>query len=98
MIQSVHIQNFQSHKNSTLEFSPGVNIIVGTSDSGKTAIIRALRWVVWNRPSGDSLRSTWGGKTSVEICLDKGSVERSKDRSDRAPSRQSVSSTWRGSG
>lgn len=80
MIKSVNIKNFQSHKNSTLEFHPGMNVIVGTSDSGKTAIIRALRWVTWNRPSGDSIRSHWGGKTEVRVVLDNGSVERSKDK------------------
>jgi len=56
MIKYLQIQNFQSHKDSLLEFDPGVNVIVGSSDSGKTAVIRALRWLVWNRPSGDAFR------------------------------------------
>jgi len=46
MINSLTIQNFQSHKNTTLEFDNGINIIIGQSDSGKTAIIRALNWVI----------------------------------------------------
>jgi len=57
MIKSVDIKNFQSHTNSHLEFSKGVNVIVGSSDSGKTAIIRALKWVVLNRPNGDAFRN-----------------------------------------
>jgi len=65
MIKTLSIQNYQSHKDSTLEFDPGVNVIVGSTDSGKTAIIRALRWLIWNRPNGDSFRSTWGGDTKV---------------------------------
>jgi len=69
MIKSLRIQNFQSHSHSELEFHPGVNVIIGGSDSGKTAVIRALRWLIWNRPNGDSFRSTWGGNTSVEIIL-----------------------------
>jgi DNA repair protein SbcC/Rad50 len=83
MIKSIHIQNFQSHEKSQLDFDPGVNIIIGTSDSGKTAIIRALRWVVWNRPSGNSFRSNWGGDTSVEVYTNEGSVLRSKSKSDK---------------
>jgi len=83
MIESLEIQNFQSHEETHLDFDPGVNIIVGTSDSGKTAIIRALRWVVWNRPSGNSFRSTWGGDTCVQIYTNKGSVLRSKSKSDK---------------
>jgi len=69
MIKSLHIQNFQSHPNTELEFSPGVNAIVGPSDGGKTAIIRALRWLVWNRPLGDEFRSKWGGDTRVACDL-----------------------------
>lgn len=70
MIQKLTIQNFQSHAKTELEFSTGVNVIVGSTDSGKTAIIRALRWLIWNRPSGDSIRSNRGGDTSVKLQTD----------------------------
>ena len=65
MISKLLIKNFQSHENSYLEFDKGVNIIVGCSDSGKTAIIRALRWLIWNRPSGTEMRSNWCEKDDV---------------------------------
>jgi DNA repair exonuclease SbcCD ATPase subunit len=80
MIQELLIKNFQSHKDSTLEFDKGVNIIVGSSDSGKSAIIRALRWLKDNRPSGDSFRSNWGGKTQVELFTNNSHIVRSKDK------------------
>ena len=67
MIKSIEIQNYQSHKETKLEFSPGVNVIVGATDSGKSAIIKALRWVITNRPTGDSFRSSWGGDTEVKV-------------------------------
>jgi DNA repair ATPase RecN len=54
MIEKVQIENFQSHKFTVLEFDKGVNIIVGKSDSGKSAIIRNLNWIVNNRPTGNS--------------------------------------------
>lgn len=74
MIKSIHLQNFQSHKDTHLEFSPGVNVIIGRSDHGKTAIIRALRWVVENRPAGDEFRSHWAKNedTAVQIILNNG--------------------------
>jgi DNA repair exonuclease SbcCD ATPase subunit len=59
MISSISIKNFQSHEDNSLEFLPGVNVIVGSSDSGKTAILRALNWVIYNRPSGLSYISYW---------------------------------------
>ena len=67
MIKEISIKNFQSHKDSHIELSDGVNIIVGASDSGKSSLIRAIKWLATNRPSGESIRSTWGGKTEVEI-------------------------------
>lgn len=69
MIQNLFLRNFQSHKSTNLHFDPGVNVIVGASDSGKTSILRALRWLIWNRPSGDSFRSSWGEETSVEATM-----------------------------
>ena len=78
MISRIELQNFQSHKSSELLLSPGVNVIVGPSDSGKSAIIRALRWLVWNRPQGDAFRSVWGGITAVVLNTDKHSIIRRK--------------------
>lgn len=71
MINYLHIKNFQSHEDSYLEFHPGVNVIVGSSDSGKSAIIRSLRLIKDNKPSGDSFRSHWGGDTEVIIDIGK---------------------------
>jgi|SRR5690625_2299266 len=82
MIKQLSIKNFQSHKDTELEFHPGVNIIVGSSDSGKTAIIRALRWVVQNRPLGDSYRSHWGGDTEVVLHTSDNTVKRIKSKTD----------------
>jgi exonuclease SbcC len=83
MFKSVSIQNFQSHAKTELDFHEGVNVIVGTTDGGKTAIIRALRWLIWNRPSGDALRSRWGGATNVQLETEEGVITRSKDKIDK---------------
>lgn len=83
MIKSIYLQNFQSHKDTTLEFSEGVNIIVGSSDSGKTAILRAIKWLTTNRPLGDAFRSNWGGETSVTLITDSDTITRSKDKAEK---------------
>jgi len=80
MIDELHISNLQSHKKTTLKFHKGVNILVGPSDSGKTSILRALRWIFENKPSGDVLRSWAGGETKAEIIMDGSTVSRSKDK------------------
>ena len=70
MIKSLELFNFQSHAHTLIEFSDGVNIISGTSDSGKSAILRALRWVIRNEPSGLGVVSWWvfKGKRQKEDC------------------------------
>jgi len=80
MINTLTIRNFQSHKETILDLSPGVNVITGPSDSGKSAILRALIWLVENRPSGDSFRSDWGGSTFVELDLGKFTVWRVRNK------------------
>jgi len=80
MITSLQISNFQSHKKTHLDFLPGVNAITGESDSGKSAIFRALLWVATNRPSGESFRSNWGGDTEVELKMDGGIVTRTRGK------------------
>ena len=84
MIDSLELHNFESHRHSLFEFVPGVNIFVGVSDAGKTAIARAFRWVRDNRPSGNDFCS-WegvndGGETSVEIVTNNNTVLRSKGK------------------
>ena len=72
MIKSIHLLNFQNHRDTRLDFTEGVNAIVGFSDSGKTAVMRALNWVISNKPSGAEFQSHWGGETSVTIVLTDG--------------------------
>src|ERR1035437_66734 len=84
MIKSVELHNFESHRHSLLELVPGVNIIVGLSDHGKSSILRGVRWVNDNRPSGNDFVS-WpevndGGETKVIITTDTDTVIRSKGK------------------
>jgi len=83
MIQSLTVQNLQSHEASELTFSAGVNVVIGPSDAGKSALFRALSWILSNRPLGDTLCSEWGGDTKASIELSNGSViERVRSKAD----------------
>ncbi len=57
MITSIEISYFQGHEYTTLDFPPGVSVIKGTSHCGKSSIIRALRWGLFNRPGGEGFKS-----------------------------------------
>ncbi len=80
MIKIVSIQNYQSHKDNQLELSPGVNVIVGPTDAGKSAILRAILWNLYNRPLGDGFQSHWGGETAVRINFDDCLIARTKSK------------------
>jgi len=53
MLKSIKLTNFESHIDSTIQLTPGINLITGTSDHGKSAIIRAINWIFFNRPDKD---------------------------------------------
>lgn len=81
MLQWIEIINFQSHRKSSIQLTPGVNVITGTSDSGKSSIFRSLIWVFQNRPNGDSIKN-WNSKkddeVAVEVILNDGCVAKER--------------------
>lgn len=70
-IQKLTIENFQSHKHSELEPAPAgqLTVIVGPSDSGKTAIIRALKWLLYNRPQGAEFIRVGASMAKVSLTI-----------------------------
>jgi len=52
MIQSIRLQYYQGHIDSTFTFDKGVNALIGITDAGKTACVRAIRSVMFNKPRG----------------------------------------------
>ena len=80
MIKSVIIRNFQSHRKTILRLHKGVNIIIGESDAGKSAIVKALRLLINNRPTGTEFITHKKKNVSVKINVDGKVVERRKGR------------------
>lgn len=84
MFKTLEIRNFQSHKNTKIDFSSGVNVITGSSNSGKTAILRSLNWIINNRPRGTSFIRRGQKKSEVVLFVGDNTVETgiSRHRSD----------------
>lgn len=77
MIKRISIRNFQSWREVDIDVTSKTVAIVGPSNCGKSAIIRALVWLVYNEPSGDKFRSNFSGRgatTSVEVTLTDGTI------------------------
>lgn len=85
MIHSIKIENYQSHRDTELVLSPGLNVIVGPgSNIGKSAILRAVNWLASNRPLGDRFMFKLGKeeaiKTRVHVSFDEWLVTRIKTK------------------
>ena len=84
-IEKVILENFQSHKYSVLEFDDQLNVILGPSDSGKTAILRGIRWALYNEPSGDYFIREGEQECSVTIVFNDGTkIKRYRSKSKNA--------------
>ena len=78
-MKELEIINFQSHLHSYLEFHSGVNIIRGTSNYGKSSLVRSIKWAVENEPTGAKYRNWYvDAKDGFEshLSFDEGTVSR----------------------
>lgn len=84
MFDKLRMRNFQAYADSELVFSSGVNIITGTSNCGKTSIVRALDLIINNKPLGDGYINDDSNETTVDLCFtrkeNKCCVTRERDR------------------
>ena len=79
MLKKLVLKDVQSHKKSVLNFSHGVNVIIGPSGAGKTAIVRALNWLVFNK-APSNITSHWSNSSSVYAIFDNHKVKRIRNK------------------
>lgn len=78
-IKYIKLINFQNHKYSKIDLTNGLNLLVGSSDSGKTAIARAIDFVMHNNSEGNDYVHIGEKFATVEIGFCDGSIiKRSK--------------------
>lgn len=77
-IKRIELTNFQSHERTEIQPAPpgGLTVIVGPSGHGKTAILRALRWLLYNQPQGLSFMRKGAQTVQVTAELTSGVVTR----------------------
>lgn len=80
-LDGIRIENFQCHEKRALRFRENVTVIVGKTDAGKSAIIRALRWVLTNRPQGDAHIREGADYCRVQIKLGDKVITRERGKS-----------------
>ncbi len=80
MIEKIQIRNAGPHKKLDITFSPLVNSIIGRNAAGKSWILRAIRWVVRNKPAGDSIINWNADKAAVRLTIDKNKITRTRGK------------------
>ena len=78
MIERIVLKDFQSHQNTVLELSPGLNVIVGPNGSGKSAVIRAIESVCFNTQGTAEVRWPDAKSYHIELYTNGGKVSRDK--------------------
>lgn len=80
MLEKLTIRNFQKHKKLEIDFDGQITTICGRSDAGKSAIIRALKWVCTNKPSGDAFIRHGQEGVLVSLQVDGHTVSRQRGK------------------
>ncbi|MGQ9921721.1 MAG: AAA family ATPase, partial [Desulfobacca sp.] len=71
MIKRISLENFMAHAATSLELSPGVTVIAGPNNIGKSAIVEALRHLLYN-PAPKQVIRHGARETVVRLELDSG--------------------------
>lgn len=83
-MKNLKITNYMSHKDTDIEFSPGLNVFEGKSRQGKTAIVRSLRWLFANYPRGKWFFRHGETKCKVQGEMENGTIARFRNSTDNA--------------
>ena len=72
-ITKLEIRNFKSHKHTVVEFGD-FTAILGATNDGKSAMLAALKWALYNTPSGTGFIRHGMALCMVEVSFDDGSI------------------------
>ncbi len=75
MISKITLTNFQCHKDLTITLDR-ITTLVGPSDSGKSSVIRALDWAIFNEGRTSFLTTRGSKQASVTVEVDNHTITR----------------------
>ncbi|MBA3978486.1 MAG: SMC family ATPase [Nitrosopumilus sp.] len=74
MIKKLFLSNFLSHKNTRLEFGPGITVFVGHNGSGKSSIIDSITFALFNEHTRKSNKNLVTKGIDQTLSEESGSV------------------------
>lgn len=81
MLERLTIHNFQIHRKLTIDFDPYITVLTAPSDTGKSAVLRSLRLVCFNLPSGTAFISHGEDQTKIVLKADGHKIVRTRSKS-----------------
>lgn len=71
LLQSLKLTNFLSHKKTSIDFKPNQKLLIsGCSGAGKSSIIDAIIWVLYNEARSDNRSLIKKGEKSAKVILE----------------------------
>jgi len=70
MIEKLTLEDFQTHTSRVVQLNNPITVIVGDTDVGKSSIMRAVAWLVFNKPDSDAFINWDATKTTVTLKVD----------------------------
>lgn len=75
-ISKVLIKGFKSHLNTEFNYAPGLTVVTGPTDAGKSAgVMQPIKWVAFGEPSGEAFIFTIRNEKTKEIVKQAESAE-----------------------
>lgn len=82
MINKIKLTNFQAHIESELNLTPGINTITGQSDNGKSSILRAVNYLLYNRPSSNNYMNHNTDNMEIEVTAGDNTIARYRNKTE----------------
>lgn len=74
MLRKIHLRNFRKHRDAEVVFDPGLNILRGSNEAGKSSTLLAVAYALFGArvlPGGVDEAVTWGEPAkSLKVVLD----------------------------
>jgi exonuclease SbcC len=80
MIEKVTYLRFQPFEKYSLNLSKNITTLVGPSDTGKSSLLRGLRWLAFNRPRGNNFVKHGEESTCLILRFDGKKLTRKKGK------------------
>lgn len=87
MIERIKLENFEGHVDTELNLKNGVYLINGKTDSGKSSLLRAIRFVLYNKPSNEEKVINFNAnECSVTLWINGHEIKRTRARGNKVNS------------